>query len=158
MLDADLKATKNHATNTEEQRAHLEELQKHLFARLKAEKQLYATIYYPEQEQICPECKETLHGYYWELNNPVNNKSICNSFKLIHYFTTHEQTFMSENMFNVSGTRVGDMRMTLELAMIAAVLKGADVPADVLAEAQQALELQKKQLADAGAFVASGGH
>lgn len=153
----ELATNPSHATNTEEQRFHLEEIQIGVAKRLKEEKQLYATIYYPEQEQTCPICKELLHGYYWELNNPVTTKSACISFKLFHAFIHHEQMFITESMQNVSGVRVGEMRMVLDLPAVLGVMKGSSAPAELLAECEQAIELQKKALAEAAPVVAAGG-
>ena len=157
LLSADLASNPCHATNTEEQRFHLEELQGKLARRLKETGQIYCTIYYPEQEQACPICKETLHGYYWELNNPVTTKAICVSYKLFHAFTEHEQTFITESMQNVSGVRVGEMRLVLDLPAILSTLKNGAVPPEVLAECEQAIELQQQALAAADPVLAAGG-
>jgi hypothetical protein len=157
MLDHELQTNRSNATNTEEQRFHLEEIQGKLCARLKAEKTLYATKYYPEQEQVCPICKETLFGYYWELNNPVTSKAICASYKLFHAFTRHEQSFITESMQNVSGVRVGEMRLVLDLPAILGVMKGSSAPAELLAECEAAIDKQKHELAAAEPVAASGG-
>src|SRR5262249_4661239 len=140
LLARDLASHPSHATNTEEQRFHLEELQVALAKRLKEEKQLYCTIYYPEQEQVCPICKETLHGYYWELNNPVTSKATCISYKLWHAFVHHEQTFITESMQNVSGVRVGEMRMMLDIPSIQTCLKNSSADPGLIAECDQAVE------------------
>jgi hypothetical protein len=157
MLAHDLMTQPSHATNTEEQRHHLEDTQGKLTARIKADKQLYATIYFPEQEQHCPICKESMHGYYWELNNPITTKSICVSYKLFHAFVLHDQSFLTESMENVSGVRVGEMRIVLDLAAIANVMKGSGVAPELIAECELAVELQKKALAESVPMAASGG-
>jgi hypothetical protein len=157
LLDQELQANRSNATNTEEQRFHLEEIQAKLAAKLKAEKILYATKYYPEQEQVCPICKETLFGYYWELNNAVSAKAVCVSYKLFHAFTQHDQSFITESMQNVSGVRVGEMRLVLDLPAVLGVMKNSAAPPELLAECEQAIEIQKQQLAAAEPVAASGG-
>jgi hypothetical protein len=159
LIDQALAANKSNATNTEEQRFHLEELHKGLAANLREEKRLYATKYYPEQEQTCPICKEMLLGYYWELNNPVTSKAICVSYKLFHAFCAHEQSFITESMQNVSGVRVGEMRLVLDLPSILGVLKGSSIPPELIAECEQAIEAQKRALeASEPVQAAGGGH
>lgn len=135
------------ATNTEEQRYHLEALHQAVMADLKAERRVYGVLYNPEFENHDPLTKTIFYGHYLELNNPVTNKAIVSSTKLMNAFIHHEQTFITENMINVTGTRVGEMRMALDLAAIAGVLAGADVPESVLSEAHQASEIQAQQLA-----------
>lgn len=157
LIDQALVTNRSNATNTEEQRFHLEELHAKLCAKLKAEKTLYATKYYPEQEQTCPICKELLFGYYWELNNPVTAKAICVSYKLFHAFTAHEQTFITESMQNVSGVRVGEMRLVLDLPAVLSVMKGSSAAPELLAECEAAVEMQKQQLAAAEPVLAAGG-
>ncbi|MDB5097422.1 MAG: hypothetical protein JWM80_1843 [Cyanobacteria bacterium RYN_339] len=157
LLDGDLQANRSNATNTEEQRHHLEDIQTKLCARLKDEKTLYATKYYPEQEQSCPICKEILFGYYWELNNPVSAKAACISYKLFHAFTQHDQGFITESMQNVTGVRVGEMRMVLDLGAILSVMKNSSAPPELLAECEAAIEIQKQRLAAAEPIAAGGG-
>lgn len=158
LIASELKAHPSHASNAEDLRFHIEDLQAKLAARLKAEKQLYAALFFPETEVHCAACNETFLGVYWELNNPATGKGLCVSHKLLHGFIDHEQFFQEESMHTVQGTKVGDCRLVLDLAGLAAMMEGANVPAEVLAEAKQAVELQKQALAAAGAFAASGGH
>lgn len=147
----------SNATNTEDQRFHLEDIQTGISKRLKDEKQLYATLYYPEQEQICQLCKDTLFGYYWELNNAATGKAICVSYKLLHAFVHHDQSFITESMQNIAGVRVGEMRMVLDLPAILGVMKGSSAPLELLGECEQAVEKQKQALADAQPLTAAGG-
>jgi hypothetical protein len=158
LIASELKAHPSNATNAEDLRFHLEDLQTKLAARLKAEKQLYAAVFFPEHEIHCAACKETLLGVYWELNNPTNGKGLCVSNKLLHGFVDHEQFFQEESMHTVQGTKVGDSRLVLDLPGLVGIMEGANVPPEVMAEARQAVELQKQALAQAGAFAASGGH
>ena len=158
LLAAELKAAPSNATNAEDLRFHLEELQHTLMARLKAEKQLYAVVFYPEMEIPCQACGETLMGVYWELNNPATGQGLCVSNKLLHGLVDHEQFFQIESMQTVAGTRVGDTRQVLDLPGLVKVMAGAAVPEIVMAEAAQAIELQKRALAEAGDFAAAGGH
>lgn len=154
----ELRANPSHASNAEDLRFHLEELQTNLAKRLKAERQLYAVVFFPENEVHCQACKETLMGVYWELNNPATNKGLCVSNKLLHGLIDHEQFFQIESMHTVAGTRVGECRLVLDLPGLAAVMEGANVPAEVMAEMREAIELQKRALADAGAYTPAGGH
>lgn len=158
VIAAELKANPSHASNAEDLRFHIEELQAKLAARLKAEKQPYAAVFFPENEIHCAACKETLMGVYWELNNPANGKGLCVSHKLLHGFIDHEQFFQEESMHTVQGTKVGESRQVLDLPGLLAILEGSNAPEIVLAEARQAVELQKQALAQAGAFAAAGGH
>jgi hypothetical protein len=144
-------------TNTEDLRFHVEDLQQKLFARLKAERTPYAVVHFPEMELSCPACKESFSGYYWELNNPATGKGLCVSNRLIHALVAHEQFFITESLHNVAGTRVGDSRLVLDVAGLASVLKGSSAPAEIVAECEAAAEVQARQLAEAGEFVASGG-
>lgn len=158
LIASELKAHPSHASNAEDLRAHIEDLQLKLAQRLKAEKQLYAAVFFPEHEIHCQACQETLTGVYWELNNPATSKGLCVSHKLLHGFIDHEQFFQVETMRTVGGTNVGESRQVLDLSGLLAMMEGSNVPAEVLAEARQAVELQKQALADAGAFAAAGGH
>ena len=146
------------ATNAEEQRYHLEELHAGIMKRLKEERRLYGVTYNPDIENHCPVCRKTFMGSYFEINNAATGKAIVSSMRLVHALVEHEQTFFQELMVNVTGTRVGEMRLTLDLKAIRKVMEGADVPAEVLQEAEQAVEVQKQQLAEAGDLAASGGH
>jgi hypothetical protein len=158
LLASELKAHPSNASNAEDLRFHIEDLQAKLAARLKAEKQLYAALFFPEMEVHCAACKETFLGVYYELNNPANGKGLCVSHKLLHGFIDHEQFFQEESMHTVQGTKVGDCRLVLDLPGLVGIMEGSNVPPEVLAEAKQAVELQKQALAAAGAFAASGGH
>lgn len=151
LLEGAAIATPNHATNTEEQRFHLEQLHADLMARLRAEQQPYVVVYFPDQEEVDPIDQVLLKGAYWELNNPVTNQAICVPRKLIHGFVAHGQSHRVEAMRNVTGIRVGEMRSVLDLKAIARVLSGANVPPEVLAEAQAAVAQQAQELAQAKA-------
>ncbi len=149
---------RGNATNTEEQRFYLEELHQGIVKRLKEDRSLYGVVYNPDLENHCPICSKEYKGSYFELNNAATGKAIVSSIRLIHALVEHEQLFFQEQMINVSGTRVGEMRLVLDVKAIRKVMDGGDVPADVLAEAEQAIEIQKKQLAEVGELTASGGH
>jgi hypothetical protein len=158
LIGQELKDHPSHASNAEDLRAHIEALQTNLAKRLKAEKRLYAAVFFPEAEVNCQACGETILGVYWELNNPATGKGLCVSHKLLHGFIDHEQFFAEESMHTVAGTHVGSSRQVLDLPGLVAIMEGAEVPAAVMAEARQSLELQKQALAAAGAFAAAGGH
>lgn len=157
-IASELKAHPSHAANAEESRAHIETLQSKLSARLKADKQLYAAVFFPEGEIHCVICKETLKGVYWELNNPATGKGLCVSHKLLHGFIDHAQFFQIESMRTVAGTLVGESRQVLDLAGLVAIMAGSNAPEVVMAEAGQAVALQAQALAAAGAHAAAGGH
>lgn len=157
-IASELRAHPSNASNAEESRNHIETLQAKLAARLKADKQLYAAVFFPEAEIHCAICKETLKGVYWELNNPATGKGLCVSHKLLHGFIDHEQFFQIESMHTVAGTNVGESRQVLDLPGLVAIMAGSNTPDLVMAEAAQAIELQKQALAAAGAFSAAGGH
>lgn len=158
MLQQAVYQNKGTATNTEEQRFHLEELHQGIVKRLKEEKLVYGVRFNPDHENHCPICRKTFMGTYFEINNAATGKAIVSSMRLIHALVEHEQLFFQEQMINVSGTRVGEMRLTLDVKAIRKVFDGAVVPAEVLAEADQAVEIQKQQLAEVGELAASGGH
>lgn len=158
MLQQAVYQNRGTATNTEEQRFHLEELHQGIIKRLKEERRVYGVLYNPDTENHCPICRRQFDGTYFEINNAATGKAIVSSTRLIHALVEHEQTFFQEQMYNVSGTRVGEMRLTLELKAIRKVLDGADVPAEVLAEAEQAIGIQTQQLAELGQLAAGGGH
>jgi hypothetical protein len=80
------------------------------------------------------------------------------SHKLLHGFIDHEQFFAEESMHTVGGTNVGSSRLVLDLPGLVSIMEGAEVPAAVMTEAKQSIELQKQALAAAGAFAAAGGH
>lgn len=158
MLQQAIYQNRGTATNTEEQRFHIEELHQGIMKRLKEEKALYGVVYNPDLENHCPICRKEYKGSYYEINNAATGKAIVSSIRLIHALVEHEQTFFQEQMINVSGTRVGEMRLTLDVKAIRKVLDGGAVPPEVVAEADQAIEVQKQQLAEAGDVVATGGH
>ncbi|HEY9724393.1 MAG TPA: hypothetical protein V6D47_20490 [Oscillatoriaceae cyanobacterium] len=157
LLERELLNQPAHASNTEDLRAHVEKLQAKLGERLKAERKPYAVLHFPETEVNCPVCKDTIFGYYWEINNPVSGKGLCITHRMLHGLVAHEQLFQNESMQNVSGVRVGETRLVLDLPGLESVLVGADVPPDVLDELAQARALQAQQLAEAGPLVAAGG-
>lgn len=146
LLQATVHKNRGHATNTEEQRFQIEEVHGAVVKELKEARSLYAVHYNPDFENLCPICRKTFHGTYYELNNAATGKAIVNSMRLIHALLEHEQTFFVEQMINVSGTRVGEMRLVLDLKAIINVMKGAEVPDEVTQEAAEALEIQKQQL------------
>jgi hypothetical protein len=144
--------------NTEEMRAHLERIQSELAARLKRERKLYAVLHFPEHEWHCPTCKQAFWGTYWELNNPGTGKGLCLSHLVLHGFLAHGSTYQMEELRNVSGVRIGEARLVLDVAGLSAVLHGSDIVPEALAELATLEALQKEQLAQAGAFQAAGGH
>lgn len=156
LLEAAAISTPSHATNTEEQRFHLEKLQADLMARLRAEKQPYVVVYFPDHEEVDAASGTVIHGCYWELNNPANNQAICVSRKLIHIFADRALSHITQPMQNVTGIRVGEMRSVLDLAAIARVLEGSNTPPEVLAEAHAAAEHQARELASLKAPAAAG--
>lgn len=158
MLQQAIYQNKGTATNTEEQRFHIEELHQGIIKQLKEQRSLYGVVYNPDLENHCPICRKEYKGSYFEINNAATGKAIVSSIRLIHALVEHEQTFFQELMYNVSGTRVGEMRLLLDLKAIRKVMEGGDVPPEVVAEAEQAIEIQKKQLAEAGELSVSGGH
>lgn len=157
LLERELLNQPANASNTEDLRFHLERLQSKLGERLKTERTPYAVLHFPDTEVNCPVCKETLFGYYWEINNPLSGKGLCITHRMLHGLVAHEQLFQSESMQNVSGVRVGETRLVLDLAGLEAVLSGTSVPQAVLDELAQARALQAQQLLEAGPLVAAGG-
>ena len=125
---------------------------------LKERKAVYGVAYNPDFENSCPICQKQFKGTYYELNNAATGKAIVSSMRLVHALIEHEQTYFQEQMYNVSGTRVGEMRLVLDMGAILATLKGADVPPEVMKDAETGPEIQKKQLEEAGELAASGGH
>lgn len=158
LLERELLNDPGNISNTEEIRFHLEKVHKKVMDTLRAERKLYAVMHFPEAELHCPICQTVYHGYYWEVNNPVTGKGYIASQRLIHGLVAHEQLFLEEPMETVTGTRVGDTRLILDVATMSSVFKNADVPADVLEDLATAEAIQKKLLAEAPAVVASGGH
>ena len=133
-------------TNTEEQRYQIEEAHVAIMAELRENRRLYGVRYNPDFENNCPICRKTFHGTYFELNNAATGKAIVSSMRLFHALVEHEQLFFQEQMLNVTGTRVGEMRLVLDVKAIAKVMEGAEVPEKVLAEAATALDLQRQQM------------
>jgi hypothetical protein len=154
LLQQAIHKKRGNATNTEEQRFYIEEIHVATMKELKEGRRMYGVRYNPDFENHCPICRKTFHGTYFELNNAATGKAIVSSIRLIHALVDHEQTFFQELMLNVSGTRVGEMRLVLDLKAINKVLEGADVPDEVLAEAREALTIQQQQLAEADAAAA----
>lgn len=142
-------------TNTEEQRYQIEEAHIAIMAELRENRRLYGVRYNPDFENTCPICRKVFHGTYFELNNAATGKAIVSSMRLYHALVEHEQLFIQEQMLNVTGTRVGEMRLVLDVKAIAKVMEGADVPDEVLAEAATGLDLQRQQMLEADAAAAA---
>lgn len=141
--------TPSHATNTEEQRFHLEQLHQAVMQELRAQQRPYVVILFPDQELLDPETRATVRGAYWELNHPVTGQSACLPHPLVRAFVERGVSHFSEAMRNVTGVRVGTMRSALDLGAMARVLAGGPLAPELRAELEAAQQQQASQLAQA---------
>lgn len=122
------------ASNPEELRETLSELQKQVVGALREAKALYRVENLPNESFTCPNCGHETKGAYAELSNPASGRRGIFPSGLIHGFVQHGTTSLDEPIVNLSGIYVGDRELHLDLAALMRVLALADLPGEVVSE------------------------
>jgi hypothetical protein len=99
---------------------------------------LYRLDLRPGETFRCSTCGVEGKGLAWEFTNPLTWERARFSSLLMHAFLVHEQMEIRENLVSVDDLPRGVRTLRLDPRELFRVMRGADVPSDVLTELENA--------------------
>ena len=99
---------------------------------------LYRLDLRPSETFRCPECGVEGKGLAWEFTNPLTGVRARFSSLLMHAFLVHDRMETEEDLLSVDDVPRGRRTLRIDPRDLFRVMRGADVPSDVLEELEQA--------------------